>query len=311
VVDDDVVEASNLQRQVIHTTANVGRPKVVSAVEAVQALNPLVKAVAHHERLTQSNATELFSQYDLILDGADNFPTRYLVCDAATEVNVPVLWGSVLGFDAQLSLFWADPPAGVGVTLRDVFPTPPAPGSVPSCSQAGVVGAMVGQVGAVMGGEAVKLIVGVGDSLLGRIIVFDQLRTRWTSIPVRPKKTSNATPPPDAAPSPTPSRVVAANKPGVSYVDDVPQDGLLVDVREDDEVTQGMIPGAQHIPLALILTERGRQGLDPAVPLVIYCGVGPRAERAAQELSQHGFRTHVLKGGYVMWRMRHQSLEKS
>lgn len=304
VVDDDVVEASNLQRQVIHTHHDVGRAKVDSALEAVQALNPLVEAVGHHHRLTADNAAELFANYDLVLDGADNFPTRYAVADAAKAVNVPVLWGSVLGFDAQLSLFWADPPAGEGVTLRDVFPHPPAPGSVPSCSQAGVVGAMVGQVGAVMGGEAVKLIVGVGESLLGRIIVFDQLRTRWSSVPIRARGK------PAAAPAPAPRPRYVAQAADVSYVDDPPQGCLLVDVREDDEVANGAIPGSTHIPLALVLTERGREGLDPHTPVVLYCGVGPRAERAARELSDCGFDTHVLKGGYAMWRLRHHSLEK-
>src|SRR5699024_2555819 len=146
LIDDDVVEESNLQRQVIHRTPDIGRHKVDSALEVVTSLNPLVHVVAHRLRLTEENAEELFAQYDLVLDGTDNFPTRYLTSDAAGEVNVPVLWASVLGFDAQVSLFWARPPVGAGVTLRDVFPAPPAPGTVPSCSQAGVVGAMVGQV---------------------------------------------------------------------------------------------------------------------------------------------------------------------
>lgn len=302
VIDDDVVEESNLQRQVIHGTGNVGQHKVDSAMAAVTELNPLVNLVPHRYRLTEENAQQIFSQYDLVLDGTDNFPTRYLTSDAAAAVNVPVLWASVLGFNAQVSLFWAHPPAGAGLTLRDVFPHPPAPGSVPSCSQAGVIGAMVGQIGSLMGAETVKLIVGAGESLLGRVIVFDQLRTTWASIPIRPR--TSTTPPPTAAHRAPPARQAA-----LSYVESLPDDAAIIDVREEDEIANGMIPGAIHIPLALILTERGRAQLDPSTPVVLYCARGPRAERAAQELAAEGFTPHVLVGGYPAWRERRHSLE--
>ncbi len=301
VIDDDVVEESNLQRQVIHGTSDIGRHKVDSAVEAIAELNPLVTAVPHRFRLTGENAPALFADYDLVLDGADNFPTRYLTSDAAAQVNVPVLWGSVLGFDAQVSLFWFRPPAGAGITLRDVFPTPPSPGSVPSCSQAGVVGAMVGQIGSLMGAEAVKLIIGAGKSLLGRVIVFNQLRTAWSEIPIRPR----ASGPPPASHAPP-----APRQPDLAYVNEPAERATLVDVREADEVAGGMIPGAIHIPLALVLTERGRESLDPADPVVIYCAHSPRAERAARDLSAHGFTVEVLTGGYTAWSARQQTLEK-
>lgn len=313
VIDDDVVDETNLQRQVIHGTGDIGTHKVDSAIRSMVELNPLVEAVGHRQRLTPENAPELFSQYDLVLDGTDNFPTRYLTCDAATAVNVPVLWASVLGFDAQVSLFWAAPPAGEGVTLRDVFPTPPAPGSVPSCSQAGVVGAMVGQIGSLMAAEAVKLIIGEGESLLGRVIVFNQLRTTWAAVPIRPRAASTRNRAAHTTPAPAP-RAPAA--PGINYVDETYVDetlpgAALVDVREEDEVSAGMIPGARHIPLALILTERGRDGLDPATPVVLYCAQGPRAERAAQELAACGFSTYVLSGGYTAWdeRLRSNPME--
>lgn len=303
VIDDDVVDETNLQRQVIHRTADIGRPKVDSAIRAVRDLNPLVRVTGHRERLTEENAPTIFSQYDLVLDGADNFPTRYLTSDAAAAVNVPVLWASVLGFDAQVSLFWARPPAGDGLTLRDVFPTPPEPGTVPSCSQAGVVGAMVGQIGALMAGEAVKLIIGAGRSLLGRVIVFNQLRTTWATLPLRPRGEAPGDPP-VGAPAAIPPVASPPAAPGIRFVDHPTPGAVLLDVREDDEAAQGIIPGAVHIPLALVLTERGREGLDPGVPLVIYCSVGPRAERAARDLADSGFHTEVLRGGYTAWAIR-------
>lgn len=305
VIDDDIVDESNLQRQVIHGTADIGTHKVDSAIRTLTDLNPLVEVIPHRDRLTAENAERLFAQYDLILDGTDNFPTRYLVSDAAQTTNIPVLWASVLGFDAQVSLFWSDPPAGAGITLRDIFPTPPAPGSVPSCSQAGVVGAMVGQVGSLMAAEAVKLIIGAGESLLGRLLIFDQLRSRWSTVPIRPR-------------SARPSRGIHATSvvttrlhyPEVRYVDEPPTGAILLDVREDEEVNEGVIPGAIHIPLALVLTERGRSALDTTAAIVIYCATGPRAERAALELTSHGFDTRVLMGGYTGWCQRSRPTPK-
>lgn len=306
VIDDDVVDETNLQRQVIHSTADIGGHKVDSAIRAITALNPLVTVVPHKYRLTAENASALFSSYDLVLDGTDNFPTRYLSSDAAAAANVPILWASVLGFDAQISMFWATPPTGEGVTLRDVFPEPPPEGAVPSCSQAGVVGAMVGQVGSLMAAEAIKLIVGVGRPLLGRILVFDQLRTTWASLPVRARSATAA-----ALNSQNYSPLVEADAPRVvpratspvEFVTALDPSAQVVDVREDAEVAEGIIPGATHIPLALILTERGRQVLDPATPVIVYCAVGPRAERAARELNSAGFSATVLRGGYQMWRL--------
>lgn len=298
IIDDDVVDETNLQRQVIHRTHDIGVHKVDSAVRAVRDINPLVEVHPHRFRLTPENAPELFDRYDLVLDGTDNFPTRYLASDAAAEVNVPILWASVLGFNAQVSLFWARPPVGDGVTLRDLFPSPPPPGSVPSCSQAGVVGAMVGQVGSMMAAEAVKLIIGVGESLLGRIMVFDQLRTRWSAIPLQPRTGAR----PSAAPAPAPQR---ADAPGITYVDEPTPGAALLDVREDDEVAGGVIPGATHIPLALALTELGWKQLDRSTPLVVYCAIGPRAEQAARYLASQGFETSVLRGGYTAWSAKH------
>src|SRR5690606_20435041 len=190
IVDDDVVEATNLQRQVIHTSADVGRPKVESAAEHVRALNADVDVVTHQVRLDATNAREVLGRYDLVLDGTDNFPTRYLVADVCAELGVPLVWGSILRFDAQVAVFWSRPPEGSGypaVTLRDLFPAPPPPGATPSCGQAGVLGAMCGQVGSLMAAEAVKLVTGVGEPLLGRVAVHDVLAARWSELPLRPR----------------------------------------------------------------------------------------------------------------------------
>lgn len=189
IVDDDDVELSNLQRQVIHGADDVGRAKVDSARDSIRLVNPLVDVVTHHVRLDASNALEIIAGYDLVLDGADNFATRYLVNDACAMLGKPCVWGSILRFDGQTSVFWAAPPAGSGVEgvqYRDVFPNPPAPGTVPSCAQGGVLGVLCAAIGAVMANEAVKLITGLGEPLLGRLLTFDALSSRWREIQVRP-----------------------------------------------------------------------------------------------------------------------------
>lgn len=187
IIDDDVVDVTNLQRQVIHPDASVGRPKIESAAEAVRALNPSVEVVTHGVRLTLSNAADLFGDADLVLDGTDNFETRYAVNDACAALGLPYVWASVYRTQAQVSLFWSAPPEPFeGVDLRDLFPVPPAPGTVPSCGDAGVLGALTGQVGSLMAAEAVKLICGVGEPLLGRVVFLDLLATTMTQIPLRP-----------------------------------------------------------------------------------------------------------------------------
>ncbi|MDD9205617.1 ThiF family adenylyltransferase, partial [Georgenia sp. 10Sc9-8] len=193
VVDSDVVDSTNLQRQVIHAHDDVGRPKVDSAAEHVRALNPDVAVERHHLHLDATNARTVIAGYGLVLDGTDNFPTRYLVNDVCADLGLPLVWGSILRFDAQVSVFWSRPPAPEsGVTLRDLFPVPPPPGTTPSCGQAGVLGAMCGQVGSLMAAEAVKLIAGAGRPLLGRVAVLDVLGARWSEVPLRPRPAGTA-----------------------------------------------------------------------------------------------------------------------
>lgn len=180
IVDDDAVEISNLQRQVLHGEAALGVSKAGSAAARVADLNPDVTVVEHRERLTGANAVELVSGYDLVLDGSDTFETRYVLSDACSLAGVPHVWGSILRFDGQLAVFWAPH----GPTYRDLHPVPPAPGSVPSCAEAGVLGALPGVIGSAMALEAMKVIMGVGSPLVGRVSTYDGLDGTWATIPL-------------------------------------------------------------------------------------------------------------------------------
>src|SRR5438270_7276269 len=185
IVDDDVVEESNLQRQIIHGVADVGRSKAQSARDSIAAINPLVDVRLHEFRLEPGNAVDLFKQYDLILDGTDNFATRYLVNDAAVLAHKPYVWGSIYRFEGQVSVFWEDAPNGRGLNYRDLYPEAPPPGSVPSCAEGGVLGVLCGSSASVMGTEAIKLITGIGQPLLGRLLIYDALAMSHRTIAIR------------------------------------------------------------------------------------------------------------------------------
>jgi len=180
VVDDDVVEMSNLQRQVVHGVGDVGRLKSESAAQALASVNPLVNVVRHDVRIDSTNALEIIAQYDLVLDGTDNFPTRYLLNDACVLLGKPNVWGSIFRFDGQASIWWAQH----GPCYRCVFPEPPPPGMVPSCAEGGVLGVLCAAIGSIQAAEAVKLIVGIGDPLVGRLMVHDSLRQTWDVLTV-------------------------------------------------------------------------------------------------------------------------------
>jgi len=326
IVDADTVDLSNLQRQVLHGTADVGRPKGESARDTVHALDDTVDVVLHPESLTAENADEVLGAYDLVVDGTDNFPTRYAVNDACVRLGIPEVWGSVFRFDAQVSVFWGRPPAGVApVQLRDLFPVPPPEGSVPSCAEAGVLGALCGQVGSVMATEAVKLLTGVGEPLLGRVVVLDALAARWSEVPlvgdprsselssVRQRGAAGLTP--DGGSPWGPSCDRAASAPSASEVPTVTavglaerlaarargeDDFLLVDVREPGEKTVVAIPGAIGVPLAQVL--EGRADLPRDVPLVLHCKAGVRSARAAAALRDSGYADVAhLEGGVLAW----------
>ena len=302
IIDDDVVDSTNLQRQVLHGVDDVGRSKLDSATERLRAIAPELVIEPRRTRLTAENATAMLRGYDLVLDGTDTFETRYAVSDACAELGIPVVWGSVLGFDAQIAVFWSRADlAGGGTTLRDLFPAPPPPGSVPSCAEAGVLGSLTGQVGSVMATEAIKLITGVGEPLLGRVLVLDGLAQRWTEVPLRPRDRSPA---PVLAPAPVPERSPAPEAMDIAQVRAALAQGepvTLLDVREAVEVARGAIPGALHIPLAHVLTEAGREAIPRSAVVIAYCQAGPRAERAATALRAAGIDARFLVGGYPAW----------
>ena len=185
IVEFDVVDESNLQRQVIHGQSDIGRPKAESARDSILEINPFVTVNLHDERLEPEGAIELFSKYDLILDGTDNFATRYLVNDAAVLAHKPYVWGSIFRFEGQASVFWEDAPDGRGLNYRDLYPQAPPPGMVPSCAEGGVLGILCASIGSIMGTEAIKLICGIGDPLLGRLMVYDALDMSYRAIKIR------------------------------------------------------------------------------------------------------------------------------
>ncbi|KQZ83093.1 thiamine biosynthesis protein ThiF [Microbacterium sp. Root166] len=294
VIDDDEVEASNLQRQVMHRVADVGRPKVDSAVRVAGDLSPgtVVRPVA--VRLTPDNAAELLAGAHVVVDGTDTFETRDAVAAACEQLGVPLVWGVVQEFHAQATVFWSAPPAGIApVRLSDLYPTSTV-GDVPTCAQVGVLGSLCLQVGALLATEAVKLITGVGEPLLGRVVVIDALRGRTDEVPLRP------------ATAPAPAVRVSA-PPAAADVPHLDADATraalaggatLIDVREPHETARGVIPGAVELPLGRLLAEPALAG---AGPVIVVCQVGVRADRAARALRAAGVDAAVLAGGMDAW----------
>ncbi|MBX9246739.1 ThiF family adenylyltransferase [Actinotalea ferrariae] len=309
IVDHDDVELTNLQRQVVHGTADVGRAKTESARDAVHAIDDGVDVVLHHVRLDATNVDAVLAGYDLVVDGTDNFPTRYLVNDACVRLGLPEVWGSVYRFDAQVSVFWGRPPSGSGadpVQLRDLFPAPPPPGSVPSCAEGGVLGALVGQVGTIMATEAVKLVTGTGEPLLGRVLVLDGLAARWSELPLRGSVTTGDGVD-DAGPEGEHEDAVAtiaatALAERLAARDRGADDFTLVDVREPAERAIVAIPGAIAVPLGALLDGSGVAAVPADRPVVLHCRSGVRSEQAARALRAAGRDDVVhLEGGVLAW----------
>lgn len=309
IVDDDDVDLSNLQRQIIHGVEDVGRPKIESARDAIKALNPLVDVRLHNVRLDASNALELFAGYDLILDGADNFATRYLVNDAAAILGKPYIWGSIFRFDGQVSVFWEQ----FGPTYRDLYPEAPPPGSVPSCGEGGVFGMLCAAVGALMVTEAVKLITGVGRSLLGRLALYDALGGTWREIKVTKDPAAariteltdyeafcGITPTADAGTEHTVTAtqlatMLASRKAGL-------KDFHLVDVREQGEYEIVRIEGSELIPQGRILAGEAWQELPQDAEIVFHCKAGTRSAAVLSAARAAGYeRVSHLEGGILAW----------
>ncbi len=319
IVDADNVELSNLQRQVLHGTPDVGRAKVASARERLQALNPHVHVTTYHTRLSSANALEILNGYDVVVDGSDNFPTRYLVNDACVLLDKPNVYGSVLRFDGQASVF-----GNGGPCYRCLFPAPPAPEFAPSCSEAGVLGVLPGLVGMIQATETIKLVTGAGEPLIGRLLLVDALRMRFRTIevvrdpacPVCGTREITSLVDYEAFCSGSAAASAGNGAHASRDTEEVENDEItpaalaarlasavppsLVDVRESYEWAIARIPGAQLVPLNSL--PQALPSLDRDAELVVYCHHGTRSAAAAEWLRGQGFtRVRNLVGGIDRW----------
>jgi sulfur-carrier protein adenylyltransferase/sulfurtransferase len=313
LADFDVVDVSNLQRQVIHFTSDVGRPKIDSAEEKLRAINPDLVVRRHEYAVDSSNALELFADYDVIVDGTDNFPTRYLVNDACVLLGKPNVYGSIFRFDGQATVF--APPEGP--CYRCLYPEPPPPDLVPNCAEGGVLGILPGLIGVIQATETVKLILGTGKPLIGRLLLYDALEMTFREMKVRKNPRC-----PICGPNPTIRALIdyqefcgvrgAETTPGPAGAGDeiTPIElktlldrgdrTLILDVRNPEEITICRIAGSTVIPLPEL---PGRLGeLDQNAPMVVHCKSGVRSAKAIALLQSAGFsRLRNLKGGILAW----------
>jgi sulfur-carrier protein adenylyltransferase/sulfurtransferase len=314
LVDYDIVDFSNLQRQILHGTDDVGRKKLNSAKDRIKAINPNVQVDLHDTLFRSENATELVEDYDIVIDGTDNFPTRYLSNDVCVLSRKPNVYGSIFRFDGQCTVF--APHLG-GPCYRCMFPEPPPPGMVPSCAEGGVLGVLPGIIGVMQAIEAIKLILGIGDPLIGRLVSFDALKLRFREFKIR--KDPNC---PICGDHPTIHELIDYDQfCGIPQADaeaakelDVPtitatelkskvdrkDKFVLVDVREPFEYEISRIPGSKLIPLAELPARLSE--LDSADEIVLHCKVGGRSAKALKILQEAGFRKlSNLKGGITAW----------
>jgi sulfur-carrier protein adenylyltransferase/sulfurtransferase len=307
VADFDVVEQGNLQRQIIHTTSDIGRKKTDSAAESILELNPGVAVNRHETILSSENALGILREYDLVVDGSDNFPTRYLVNDACVLLGKPNVYGSVFRFEGQSSVF-AYPG---GPCYRCLYPEPPSPELVPSCAEGGVLGVVPGVIGLAQATEAVKLILGVGEPLAGRLLLFDALAMRFRELKLRRDAAC-----PVCGDRPTIRELIdyqdfcGALRTAASEIEmDAAElkgkmDGndpiILIDVREPHEYQICRIPGSKLIPLGQLPMRTAE--LDPDAETVVYCRIGVRSAKAVELLVKGGFRrVKHLTGGILAW----------
>lgn len=311
IVDFDVVDESNLQRQVIHSQSDIGRSKAQSAKESVLGINPFVNVILHEVRLDNSNVLDIFKEYDLILDGTDNFATRYMVNDAAAILGKPYVSGSIFRFDGQVSVFWQ----GHGPTYRDLYPEAPPPGMAPSCAEGGVFGVLCAAIGSVMATEAIKLVTGIGRTLLGRLLMFDALEMTWRELKIRkdpeiPEITelidydyfcglkggdSEAA----AAGSTIDVHQLADRLDARSRGE---EDFVLIDVREPNEYEINRIPGSILIPKGEFLTGEAFAKLPSDKQIILHCKSGKRSADALAVVKRIGFSDAVhVGGGVVSW----------
>jgi adenylyltransferase/sulfurtransferase len=313
IVDFDTVDFSNLQRQILHGTPDVGRPKLASAKDKLQALNPNVEIQTYETALTSQNALQLFEPYDVIVDGTDNFPTRYLVNDACVLLGKPNAYGSIFRFEGQASVFAMKE----GPCYRCLYPEPPPPGLVPSCAEGGVLGVLPGIIGVIQATEAIKLILGVGEPLIGRFLIYDALRMKFRELRLRkdPDCPVCGTHPTVkqlidyeqfcGIPPGVPEPAMVNSSTEITSVElkrrlDRGEHIRIIDVREPNEYQINRIPGSELIPLGDV--PKRYNELDPGEELVVHCKMGGRSAKAADFLRSVGFKRVLnLKGGILDW----------
>jgi adenylyltransferase/sulfurtransferase len=316
IVDFDTVDETNLQRQVLYGESDVGRAKLEAAVERLAEINPHCRVEPHPVRLDSSNALELFADYEVVVDGSDNFPTRYLVNDACVLTGKPDVYGSIFRFEGQVAVFWG----AEGPCYRCLFPEPPPPGLVPSCAEGGVLGILPGVIGALQANEAVKLLLGIGEPLVGRLVLFDGLKMRFRQLELKKDSTC-----PLCSESPTQRELidyeafcgVAAElaaptdrqgDPAQLQVEELAEllasgrELTLLDVRTPQEEAICRLEGSRLIPIQT-LAQRWRE-IDPEAEVVVYCHTGVRSAHATAFLRSHGLDARNLVGGIEAWSLR-------
>jgi molybdopterin/thiamine biosynthesis adenylyltransferase/rhodanese-related sulfurtransferase len=313
IVEFDTVDESNLQRQIIHGQSDIGRSKAESARDSIREINPNIKVIIHNEALNNDNVFRIFEQYDLIVDGTDNFATRYLVNDAAVLLGKPYVWGSIYRFDGQASVFWAEH----GPCYRCLYPEPPPPGMVPSCAEGGVLGVLCASIGSIQVTEAIKLLTGVGEPLVGGLMVYDALEMTYRKIKVR--KDPNC---PLCGENPTITGLIdyddfcgtvseeaTAAAIGSTITAQELKDWIdagksidLVDVREPAEYEIVRIPGSRLVPKGEILSGEALSTLPQDRQVVLYCKSGVRSAEALAAVKAAGFKDAVhVQGGVLSW----------
>ncbi len=322
IVDEDHVEMSNLQRQVAHTTRRVGMLKIESAQAAIHDINPDVKVVPLNTRFTSKNALDILADFDILIDGSDNFPTRYLTNDACVLAGKPNIFSSVQAFDGQASVFWPGGPQG-GPCYRCLFPEPPPPGAVPTCAEGGVLGILPGMMGMIQATEAIKIILGYGETLAGRLLLYDAARMSFRSIAIRRNPAC-----PVCGDSPSISELIdyehfcSAGAPGARSKSqekeesemeqitvealkkrmDAGEDLVILDVRNPDEHEKGTIPGARLTPLPELQKVLDDMSELKNREVIVHCQKGGRSSKACVIMKNRGFENPVnVEGGYEAW----------
>lgn len=312
IVDYDVVDLTNLHRQILHSTEDIGRPKTESALQALKRINPDVQVDVYQTKLTSSNAISIIESYDIVIDGTDNFPTRYLTNDACVMLKKPNIYGSIFQFEGQASVF---APHLAGPCYRCLYPEPPPPGAVPSCAEGGVFGVLPGLIGMIQATETIKLVLGIGESLIGRLLLYNALEMKFREIKVRKDPAC-----PVCGEKPTITKLIdyeqycsgkaapteAINEDEVTVfdlkevIDNGKTDVKLIDVRELEEYRIAKIPGFSLYPMSTL--ERRYSELDPSQKYYILCKSGGRSLKAVKFLKERGFKyVKSIKGGITLW----------